>query len=145
MADEPNVGRPESGSYGEGAEGERLAAGIGGNGGGPGPPPYPGPAPPPEVRPASTGAPDGRPGGTVNAVPGLPPMLARASDRPAEPVWTPPADPNYAVPNTTTLSAQQQRIAVLDALRMSPNVSPETREWAQVVLATLLDQPLPLG
>jgi hypothetical protein len=114
---------------------------MGGNGAGPVPPS--GPAPPPEVEPAATGAPEGRPPGT-NVVPGVPGILQRPSERPGEPVWTPPAEAGTFGPTATNLSAAQQRIAALDALRRSPEVSPETREWASVVLATLLDQPLPL-
>jgi hypothetical protein len=145
MADNPALNRPQSGSYGEDTARANLAAGVSGNGAGPGPPPtgLPQPAPPPDVRPASVGAPDGRPGGTVTAVPGLPPMLQRPSERPAEPVWTPSQDPAMTSPETSTLTSMQQRLLILDALRSSPSVSPETREWAAIAIATLLDQPLP--
>jgi hypothetical protein len=120
-----NVNSPASGTYGEGVALERLKQQL------PEAPPTPptpgGGMPPmqsPGVRPAS-GPPS----------PGLPPALLAPTARPSIPPATPLAPMGGPVMPVT---GQQRRMQMLDALATSPNVSDETREWAQLLMDHLI-------
>jgi hypothetical protein len=120
-----NVNSPASGTYGEGVALERLKQQLPE----PSAPPMPsgGGMPPmqsPGVRPA-TGAP----------APGLPPALLAPTSRPNVPAATPLAPMGGQMMPAT---GQQRRMQLLDALATSPNVSDETREWAQLLMDHLI-------
>lgn len=123
-----NTSAPSSGTYGEGAALARLKQQL------------------PVVEqsaqePGQSAAPMPTPpmgGGISNSPPtGLPPGILAPTNRPDTPVSTPLGQP------TNPLAAQtgrQRRIAVLDALANDPNVSDQTREWAQINLRALVSQ-----
>lgn len=119
-----SVNKPESGTYGEGAAESQLRSdlppmdrvGMGAATGGPSPMPQPSPQLP--------GSPGGRP---VNAPGGVPPAILAPGDAPA------PAN----TPNAPMSSPQATRLALLEQLAVSPEVSDQTREWAQMVLEAL--------
>lgn len=131
----PNAGRPPSGTYGEGADRERLEQQL----------PQITQGPDPESkRPAVAGPPTG-----VTQVTGN-------SGAPPRPEQLPPGVPSSIVaPNQTDLPMNmagppmqpalpqgpqppdQKTIAMLDMLANSPQVSSETREWANNVLDML--------
>lgn len=128
-----SVNKPASGTYGEKADVARLKeqlpeAGKPAQGGSPtgGPPP---------VRP-STSLPGGKPGRPPTAPPGVPTAVLHPSDRPGVPLSQPLTAPTPPLGGAET--AQQARIALLDALASDPTVSDETREWARIVLEMLL-------
>lgn len=121
--------KPPGGTYGEVAELDKLKQDLTppappGQSGGPGPQPTP-PAP-------------GMPQGTrmpAAAKPGsVPDILLGPTQQPDTPQFTPLA-PSGPAPGA--VSANQRRLAVLDALAQSQEVSEETREWAQLVLQKL--------
>lgn len=87
-------------------------------------------------RPAATPpglnrAPVGRPQGDTPP-PGLPQALAHQGT--GQPL------PNYQNPGVTaaTMPTDQRTIYLLDLLSSSPDVSPDTRDWASTVLSILL-------
>ena len=123
------LNKPEGGTYGEKAEVERLKKEL--------PSTQPGQAqqaaPPPRARagrptPASVTPPE--PSGPS----GVPDVLMHPGTRPM--VTGQPGDQPIG-PSVANIS--QARIALLDALQSSQEVSPETREWAGIVLEMLLD------
>ena len=126
------VNRPESGTYGEKAELNALqkalpqAEGTGGPAG-------PGAAT--TAAPSGPGTPVTSPRSNRDArnLPGVPAPMLRPSDRPNEPVWTPRNPPGSPGP----VNAAQRRLALLDVLANSPDVSDETREWAALVIRIL--------
>lgn len=131
MADAPDVGKPSSGSYGEGADLARLKAALPpGAIGNPAPAPKPAPLPPisgkPMVKPT---APQGRPPTGAAAPPGLPSVLLHP------PV---PQAPDQPPPPGSQATPDQGRLALLYALQSAQDVSPETREWAGHVIDILL-------
>ena len=122
--DGPNT--PASGRYGTGAEQDRLEAALPRN-----PPPAGGPSPSP--GPAGGGAPVAPPRPRQTGVPGIPEgvpaAIASPTNRPNTPTNTPlgggPIGPQ---------GAGEKRLATLHQLANGAGVSPETREWAQMVL-----------
>lgn len=127
-----SVNKPESGTYGEKADRARLEKALppmqpGGqsSGGGPAPMGRPSPNVPP--------LPGGRPKASPSGVPGA---VMAPTDRPGVPIQTPLAgDPQS--PIATAESVAQARIALLQQLSTSNEVSSETREWAKMVLEIL--------
>jgi hypothetical protein len=142
--DDPNVGaispggvnKPDSGTYGEGAALQRLKDSLP-------PPPTTAPgqpmAPPPVSPQPARATPQnlgGRPVTGAAAPPGIPSALLAPTQQPGTPVATPLSSP---VPNPVlnAVNAQQQRLALLDQLASNPQVSDDTREWAQQVIRLL--------
>ena len=122
-----SVNKPESGTFGEKADEQRLKDSLPplgpGQGGVPGlePSPMPGPT---GGMPAQSG---GRPPGTPEGVPsvllqGDPPAIAEQ-------------------PNAPNANPQAARIALLEQLVASEEVSDTTREWARIVLEALQGEP----
>ena len=123
-----SVNEPESGTYGEKADLSRLRQSL-----------------PPMGPPGSQGT--GQPG-PVDAPPagrrpqqgptGIPAALMGPTDRPDVPLGQPlvqggtPSPPRHQ-------AADQQRLAILDALTTHPDVSGETREWALLVRDALIE------
>lgn len=68
-----------------------------------------------------------------STVPGIPDVLNHPTQQPNVPASTPLA-PTPQLPVTP----MQSRMAIVDALAQSPNVSPETREWAQMIRRRLV-------
>lgn len=124
------MNKPSSGTYGEGAELDRLKQSL--PAGAVGQPPAPAPAAPtplsPEPLRRADPAAEGRPKTAAAAPPGVPSVLLEPTTRPEVPVTT-PLQP-MGSPSPSTASSAQQRLAVLDMLSSSPNVSAATREWA---------------
>jgi len=130
-----SVNKPESGTYGERAEVDRLKKELPSTQGPGGPPTQPGGAPVPERAsptankpPTSLGPEPGEAGPS-----GLPNVLMHQGSGNLTPQLPPEQRPQGA----SNLS--QARIALLDALSSSQDVSTETREWAQIVLEMLID------
>lgn len=125
------VNSPASGTYGEKADLSRLQqqlpAPTPGGTAGPATPSLPSVSQTP-VRPQSPAAPG------ASAPPGVPAALLAPTNRPYEPVTTPP--PGGMVPGA--VSADQRRIQTLSMLAENPNVSDSTREWAGLLLRALL-------
>lgn len=119
-----NVNKPASGTYGEGVALERLKQQL----------------PVPDAVPAMPAGPSAMPSPPVSSPgspppPGLPPVLLAPTARPDVPM----ASPLAGVPMAQQpMTAAQRRLAVLDALVNSPDVSQETREWAQLVIENLV-------
>lgn len=122
-----SVMKPESGTYGEVAELDKLSQdiqppGVPGSGGG---------APPQPSAPAP-GMPTGpRPQPAAGTVPDI---LLAPTKQPDVPASTPLVG-QAQMPSAVT--GNQRRLAVLDALSRSEEVSDETREWAALVLQQL--------
>jgi len=135
MVDEPSVNRPESGAYGEKADVEALEQSLPPMETPPEPPPAQGVAgPPPAGTPvplAGSQATPGRPPGSTAAPPGVPPALMH--DAPVGGLV--PTDPSGP---TQDMAPAHQTLYILDVLSTSTEVSPETREWAEVVLDLML-------
>jgi len=116
------VNSPKGGTYGEGAELERLQQSLPGAGpGGAQPGAGPGPGPPP-VAPRPQG-----PAGGTSGPPGVPAAILGPSDRAtpvATPLQTPPMNPLEGIADE-----RQQRMALYDQLANHPGVSPSTREF----------------
>ena len=117
------VNKPESGTYGEKAELNQLKQSL---------PPMDGqgqqpqgPAPMGERGGSTPARPAGRP---VKGPSDLPSGIMQPSEGNAN-------RPLSAAPTTPVKHAQadQQRLAVLDALSTHPSVSQETRDWAEAV------------
>lgn len=122
------VNKPASGTYGEGAELDRLKAALPGGGDRTRPT---SPTPPSMGMPSGPGAP--------GAPAGLPEVLGRPTTRPDVPINTPLAPMTPQNPVAGAVDAQQRRLALLDALSQSPEVSEETREWAGVVMKKIIE------
>lgn len=121
-----NVNAPASGTYGEGAALERLKQSL--------PMAETGAAPSAADPTAPMPTP---PAGGMSTPPtgGLPSPLLAPTQRPDVPVSTPLGAPTAPMPAT----GRQQRMAILDALANSPDVSDETREWASMMVKRLVD------
>lgn len=121
------VNKPESGTYGEKADLQRLRSQV----------PTSGSTPPQQQRPLPSIS--DRPVRPMpvpsreSIVPGLPDVLVEPSNREWEPLATMP----MGAPRQLTMTAQQLRLMKLDALANSPEVSPETREWARMLKRVL--------
>lgn len=142
--DDPNVNaispqgvnKPDSGTYGEGAALQNLKQSL----------PTPGPtapggpqAPPPiSPNPAQVAPPNpgGRPPTGAAAPPGIPSAVLGPTQQPNVPVSTPLGTPQPN-PVQSAVNAQQQRLALLDQLASNPQVSDDTRQWAQQVIKLL--------
>lgn len=126
------VNTPSSGTYGEKAANERLKQqlptgdGPQGPGAGAGLPPMSDQPVRPQTR---------TPGAGAGLPPGVPGPLAAPTTRPDVPVSTPLGASPAAPP---VLTAQQQRLRILDMLSESEQVSPTTREWARSVRRVLV-------
>lgn len=66
--------------------------------------------------------------------PGLPPALLAPSSRPDEPVSTPLSPGPAPIPETNP----EQRIMLLQAITSNQELSREFREWAQLLLDSLI-------
>jgi hypothetical protein len=121
-----SVNKPESGTYGERVDLERLRAAVPG-GGSPVPAPEARPLPPISERPVRSL------GKVGSVVPGLPSALLRPTARPQEPVTTMPTQ----APQQLSMSGMQMRLRKLDILANHPDVSPETRDWARMMIRVL--------
>lgn len=119
-----SANKPESGTYGEGADLARLQAelppidkvGMGAATGGPAPMPQPDMSPPP--------LPGGRPLNLPEGVPGV--------------IMHPEEDPGMvAGPQPAPVDPRVAQLTLLQQLAESPEVSEETREWARLVLEAL--------
>ena len=126
-----SVNKPESGTYGEKADLSRLKQSL---------PPMgiPGvegtgavaPAPTSGMKPPQT---MGRPTGGPSEVPNV---LMAPTQRPDVPLNQSPAPAPAPLP-PKALAANQQRMAVLEALSTHDEISEETKEWAKEVLEFL--------
>mgnify|MGYP003315848688 CR=1 FL=1 len=129
-----SVNKPESGTYGEKADVAALKAslppmappGAQGVGQGPGPGALP-----------TRGVPqkEGRP---KNGPSMIPQGIMAGTQRPDVPISQPMAPGAQPMPPKQQ-AADQQRLAILDALTTHPEVSEETREWAQLVMESLIE------
>lgn len=139
MPDNVSVMAPPSGTYGEGADLQRLRQSLPkGAVGNPAPPAAAGPPPggmatkPAMISPL----PPGRPNTGGAPPPGaVPAVLMGPTAHPNVPVGTPLAAPGQQQQQGTPA---QSRLQLLYALSSSPDVDPVTREWAQVVIEHLL-------
>lgn len=122
------VNKPESGTYGEKADLQRLRSQLPSSGSS-APMPQARQLPPISDRPVRPMPVPSR----QSTVPGLPDVLVGPSNREWEPVTTMP----LGTPRQLTMTAQQMRLMKLDALANSPEVSPETREWARMLKRVL--------
>lgn len=116
------VNKPESGTYGEDVALQRLRQQLPGT-------PTGETAPPRTQLPPMTGP----TGGALPPPPGLPQALFAPTRRPDVPVGT-PLQQTAPVPQ----SPGEQRVMLLDTLSKDPNVSEETREFAQLVLNRII-------
>lgn len=122
-----SVSQPASGTYGAGAAVDKLKQGMGLQ-------PTQGEPPPGPNISTTPGA--AKP--QVSSGPfGLPPAITAPTQQPNTPVSTPLAAPVNPVAQAGMPS--QQRIALLDMLSRNPDVSDATREWAQTVVAKLIE------
>lgn len=130
-----SVNKPASGTYGEKAQVERLRQALPTAPSAPGGPGGPTPMQaPPGGRPLPNAP--GRPSSSTMP-PNVPEVLAHRTERPNVPMSTPlmgPTQSNVA----SAESAKQARVAMLMALKDSPEVSETTREWAAALLQALL-------
>lgn len=122
-----NPMEPTSGTYGEVADTERLKSQLNLPGGPDGAPVEPAPPPAP-------GAPQGQ--GIPPSPGGVPSVLMQPTSRPDVPAST-PLEAQRLTGSPSAVSGAQRRLAILDALASSDEVSEETREWAQLVLDKL--------
>ena len=131
-----SVNQPSSGTYGEKADLAKLKAqlpapeGSAPIGSGPQTPQNPGMAVSSSpIRPSSNDM--------SSPVPGLPSALFnQPTQRPGEPATTMPSN-TLAQDQPSSLSGQQQRLAILDALANDPTRSEQTRAWAKIVIGQL--------
>lgn len=133
MAD-TSVNRPESGTYGEKADLAQLRQSL---------PPMGAPgaegtgaAPPAPTGPAGPGPGARRPPQSGQG--GIPAALLAPTDRPDVPLGQPLAPGGVQMPPRAQ-AADQQRLAILDALTTHPDVSEETRDWAKLVRDSLIE------
>ncbi len=121
-----SVNQPESGTFGEKADEQRLRDSLppmAPGGGAPGLGPDPMPAPSPGVPAQPGGRPPNAPAGVPSALFGEEPLA------PAE------------QPNAPSANPQAARISLLEQLVSSEEVSDTTREWARIVLEGLRGEP----
>lgn len=133
------VNKPASGTYGEGVALDNLKKSL--PQGAIGNPAPPGGAPLPPVQPAvmPTKSIEGRPSTGAALPPGVPSPLLAPTQYPNVPVTTPLTSPwNNQIASPQVQTPQQGRLLILDQLANSPDVSAETREWAQHVLEILM-------
>lgn len=124
------VNKPESGTYGEKAELNRLKQSLPSTDGPQGPQSQ-GPAPMPQRSGATPPRPAGRP---VKGPANLPSGIMQPTDgNPNMPLSESPTPP------VRHAQADQQRLAILDALSTHPAVSQETRDWAEAVKEYLIN------
>jgi len=125
-----SVNQPASGTYGEGADLARLKAQL------PSPSAPIGSGPNTEPAPAPMGTtPPRPPDGGQSPIEGLPASLfTQPTTRPLEPGTAMPSN----TPQPSTMTGQQQRIMILDALANDPSRSEETREWARMMIRILV-------
>lgn len=121
------VNTPASGTYGEKASLERLIGQL------PTAPSGGGQSGPTPVSPMQSPA-GGRP--PMSPPAGVPSVMMSPTQRPDVPGSTPLAMPAPGVSAPQT--GRQRRMAVLDALANNPDVSDQTREWASVLIETLI-------
>ena len=127
-----SVNKPESGTYGEKADVAALKSSLPPMGSpqqqagleGPGPLPDRG-MPQKEGRPTEGPA-------------LLPQGMMAPTQRPGVPI-SQPAAPGPAPMPPKQMAADPQRLAILDALTTHPEVSEETREWAKLVMESLIE------
>lgn len=137
-----SVMSPASGTYGEKADLNRLKGQLPpmGPAGGPGSGPVR-----PEPLPKSGAEVPVRPGGRpMDAPDGVPGALMGPTNRPEVPVGTPLSraePPSSAFANAR--SQRQARVTLLQQLQDSPEVSEATRQWARLVLETMIDADEP--
>ena len=124
-----NVNSPASGTYGEKAALERLKSQLPGVDAGAGPTAS-NPAAPMPTPPAGAGISNSPP-------PGVPSGIMAPTSRPDVPVST-PLQQGPVSPLAGAQTGNQQRLAILDSLANSPNVSDSTREWAQSLVQSLI-------
>ncbi len=125
-----SLNKPEGGTYGEKAEVERLKKELPSSQGPGGPQQASPPGRPRAARPVPASIAPPTPAGPT----GVPDALMHPGSRP---MVTGQPDGPAAQPSVANIS--QARIALLDALQSSKEVSPETREWAGIVLEMMLD------
>lgn len=136
-----SVNSPQSGTYGEKADLNRLKQSLPAMGPAPSGDPAAGPGPLPGTPPSLPG----RPGRPMNAPEGVPDAIMGPSARPDVPVGT-PLDRGAAPPSSAFANARSQRearVTLLQQLQDSPEVSEATREWARLVLETMVDADSP--
>lgn len=122
-----NPMQPESGTYGAKASTDRLKQQLNLPGGETSSPP----TKPTSMQP---GQPQGQ--GVPASPSGVPDVLMRPTTQPDVPPST-PLSPAASQQFPGAVNAAQRRVAGLQALVDSPNVSAELKEWAQVVLDKL--------
>ena len=119
-----SVNQPDSGTYGEKAAIADLEGQLPGAGGPPGTSPETGPLPPPPI--SQPGRPGGRP---ANAPEGGPDVLLQPGG--------PGSTPEEAGTPGPVSNPESARLALLEQLAVSPEVSESTREWAKILLEAL--------
>ena len=130
-----SLNKPEGGTYGEKAEVDRLKKELP-SGRGPGGPQQ---APEPERSVATPNKPvSGMPTSQAGGPSGLPDVLAQPSMTPGQ---VSPRSPMARGAGAQDIS--QARLALLDSLSNSQDVSKETREWAKIVLEMMVDASRP--
>ncbi len=121
-----SVNEPDSGTFGEKAEEQRLKDSL--------PPMGPGQATPglePSPMPPPTGGMPGQSGGRPPGAPdGVPSVLLEGE---------PPLESEQ--PNAPRANPQAARISLLEQLISNEEVSETTREWARIVLESLRGEP----
>lgn len=135
LASKVNVGQPASGTYGEKVDLARLQSSLPQSNA---PTPVPGGGPTPSSEPVRPTPPqrEGRPPSGAALPPGVPSPVLAPTDQPNVPVSTPLA-PDVMQP-AASVTSEQRRLQILDALADDPNVSKETREWAAGLRRLLL-------
>lgn len=130
------VNQPASGTYGEKAAITNLQAQL------PAMPVNqpPGGAQPPQIStdPVSPTPPqrEGRPATSAALPPGVPSVIVAPTDHPQIPVTTPlQGQPDAGAMGQT---AAQRRLQILDTLANSPDVAPETQQWAKMVMRVIV-------
>lgn len=126
--------QPASGTYGDKASVERLADAL----------PDPTEGAPTDPTAGGGDLPPVDASGVTNArsnreaagMPGLPAPILAPTNRPDSPAG---ATPLRGPGDAATVTPRQQRLAMLDLLANSSEVSEETREWAQLVIRILTE------
>tara|TARA_Y100001947_G_scaffold107122_1_gene91700 strand:- start:2164 stop:2592 length:429 start_codon:yes stop_codon:yes gene_type:complete len=128
-----SMNKPESGTYGEKVEVDRLKKELPSTGG----PGRPAPEEPQRATPTQNKPVEGLPAAPLpGGPPGVPDVLMHPGGgnvAPGQPM----------APGGGAQDISQARIALLDALASSQDVSSETREWAQIVLEMMIDATRP--
>ena len=125
--------QPASGTYGDKAELDRLEASM--------PPPTEGSPNDPNAAQAipevdGSQVRNARSNREAQGMPGLPAPILAKTNRPNTPAGETPL---RGASEAATVTPRQQRLALLDMLANSPEVSEETREWAQLVIRILTE------